>query len=113
MKLWHLYPNPDRPGMATGLTDFDPWKRMDRDHVVGFIVRAEDEQAARSLVATGIDKHEWGEMPYAGDEDFYWDGDRYLRRESSVWLNPSLTICEELTADGDAKVIVINRGGMD
>lgn len=112
MKLWHLYPNPDRPGIASGLTDFDPWKRNDHEHVVGFVVRAEDEQAARLLV-TGKAKYSWGEVPYSGDEDLYWDGRHYVRREQSVWLNPSLTICEELTTDGDAKVVAINYGGME
>lgn len=113
MKLWHLYPNPDRPGLKSGVAVFDPWGSNSRDHVTGFVVRAEDEQSARLLVTTEKEKYLGSEILLTGDEDLRWDGKNYIPRESSVWLDPSMTTCEELAVDGEAKIILIQHGEMD
>jgi hypothetical protein len=77
MKLWILQP------LETGKgTPWDPWY----DKAFGFVVRAETEQQAREL-ADGD----------AGDEN---------RDKKHPWLDPKRSACEELTAKGDAALIM-------
>lgn len=57
---------------------WDPWY----DKAFAFVVRAESESAARHIAS-------WN----CGDEG------------KEAWLNPSLSTCDELTADGDPGVV--------
>lgn len=72
MRLWHL----------RGRLDEGPWNTL-KDNVVGFIVRAEDEEQARRLA-----------RDEAGGEDGY------------VWMESQFSTCTELLAAGDAAVVM-------
>jgi len=75
MKLWLLQP--------VDMTS-PPWYRK-YDVALGFVVRAESERDARSLVR----------KPFGvGDE-----GD-------DVWASSNITTCTELKAEGPAKIII-------
>jgi hypothetical protein len=99
VKLWHLYPNPKRP---TANKHEDPWEPA-YDKAFDFVVRAMDEQSARELVVNAREDYVGNLLPLTGDEDF--------QRETSVWLDPALTVCEELMTEGKPGVIVSNRTG--
>jgi hypothetical protein len=58
---------------------WDPWY----DKAFGFVVRAVNEPAARALACEEY-----------GDEG------------EAVWLDPSQTTCEELTADGPQEIVL-------
>jgi len=77
VKLWHLQ----------GRLDEGPWHTT-QDKVVGFIVRANDEEQARRLACDE-----------AGGEDGY------------VWIEDKFSTCTELLADGDARVLMANLAG--
>jgi hypothetical protein len=72
MKLWELRPAPDAA----------PWTSPD-GKVLGFIVRAESETAARMLAREEA----------RGEGGF-------------VWLDEKLATCTELLPDGDAAVVM-------
>jgi hypothetical protein len=65
------------------------------DEHIGFVVRADDADAARceALVAAGIDDYEWLDVDQVGCREPWW-GD------------PELTTCVEITADGQSGVIL-------
>jgi hypothetical protein len=69
MTLWILRP----------VTDWKPWY----DKSFGFVVRAENESAARVIASEN-----------AGDEG------------AAAWLKSEETTCQELTADGPATMIL-------
>ena len=73
---------------------WEPWY----DKSFGFVVRAETEADARQIA------HE-----NAGDENqegrYGWQGTD-LRYPVKPWLHIKYSICEELTADGDAGLII-------
>lgn len=81
MKLWILQPNA-------------PWRR-EYDVLNAVIVRAETEIAARNFA-----------QDVRGDEN--WESSN-IWGLTDVWLNPVCTSCIELTADGEAGVILENR----
>ena len=95
MKLWVLRPRCDvltRP--------MHPWTPT-FDKVMGVVVRAADEGRARALAQS-----------QAGDEGL----GVYVRfglpedqLAPDVWLNPDWTNCDELTAEGEAGVILVDR----
>lgn len=60
---------------------WEPWW----DKAFGFVVRAESEAAARLLVSTS---------DHCGDEG------------AGSWLDGKLSVCDELTADGAAAVVM-------
>lgn len=70
---------------------WNPWY----DKVFGHVVRAPDEQTARRIA----DEH-------AGDEN----RDRSLR-ERHPWLDPEISACVELTADGEPGHIIYDHRG--
>lgn len=61
---------------------WDPWY----DKAFGFVVRADNESEARAMV---------GEE--AGDE---------IRKAPDAWANPQYSSCVELTAEGEAEVVI-------
>jgi hypothetical protein len=63
----------------------------DWDEYQGFVIRAETELEARRIAN--------GDKP----DSFPFD---YEDDEISVWLNPDLSTCEELTADGEAGIVL-------
>lgn len=87
MKLFLLQP-------ADNLPKKNPWEPW-FDKAFGFVVRAEDEAAARTLAAAA-----------AGDEA----GRDYSTTPPSdrpnPWLDPALSSCVELTPDGAAEVVI-------
>jgi hypothetical protein len=83
MKLWLLRPIPP------GLTDDDPWDPW-YDKAFGFVVRAETEEQARAFAHDN-----------AGDEN------REAKANTKEpWKNAKYSSCVELTADGDAEVVI-------
>lgn len=89
MKLWILRPIDDevnRPG-----TTYPVWSW---DCSYGYVVRAEDERGAREMIANSnaLCADDWRFSP--GDEG------------AASWLNPELTSCDELTADGAPAILM-------
>jgi hypothetical protein len=78
MKVWILEPILKQSG--------DPWKPW-YDKCFGFVVIASSEHEARSLA----DKD-------AGDEN--------QGQIRSPWLNHRYSTCKELTADGEARIVL-------
>lgn len=83
MKLWILKPRTDLPEENS---ERNPWF-VPYDVMQAVVIRAESEEQARE---------------FAQRED---NGECKWRRVFP-WLDPSLSTCEELTADGPAGVIV-------
>lgn len=79
MELWILKPLP-----IPAKKD-DPWEPW-YDKTFGFVVRAISEWDAREIAAKNC-----------GDE-----GDL-------VWLDPAYSACDELTADGEAGVVLVDH----
>lgn len=63
-------------------THWKPWY----DKVFGFVIRAETEQAAREMASTK-----------SGAEAY---------DVANPWLDAAVTSCAELTADGDAEIVL-------
>ena len=59
------------------------------DKATGFVIRAESPHAARGIIFAGD-----GGIPWAGEEG------------SHVWLDPTLTTCRVLHADGKPGVVL-------
>jgi hypothetical protein len=79
MKLWHL-------------TLVREWgEHQWYDCACGFVVRAEDEAAARKVI---VDLGDESWEPGAGNEG------------ASFWADPAKAKCVELTADGESGVII-------
>lgn len=77
MNIWLLRP-------IDGHEAWEPWF----DKAFGFVVRAENEETARSLAAS-----------QAGDEG---------RGQNSPWLDPSASTCVVLQREGNAEVIIMD-----
>lgn len=87
MKFWRLAPRHD---MLWWCVDGkDPWSPY-RERAFGFVVRAEDAEAARWLA------HQAG-----GLENETVDG-------VAPWLDANYSTCEELRDDGNAEVLLVN-----
>ena len=88
MKLFLLKPQQNLP---EGDNPWKPWY----DKAFGFVVRADNEQAARQLVvdhATALD---------------YWQDDFKVGREGkNVWLDKKYTSCTEIPANGKQEIIM-------
>lgn len=84
MKLWLLKAREDLP------KDNDPWEPW-YDTAAGFVIRAETETAARAIATRN-----------AGNEI----GMRWRQHKWHAWADPTYSTCEELTADGDADVVL-------
>lgn len=93
MKLWILQPVAGLPN------DRNPWGKV-YDVCMGSVVRAEDEAAARAIAADSG----------AGDENYWRDPASVVdgRNRSSPWLDPSLSSCTELTADGPPGLLLMD-----
>ena len=99
MKLWHLYPNPDRP------KENDPWEPW-YDKAFGFIIRAAAAQEAREMIKREV-QTVFNYTSWPGDEaEHCEDQDGNYDNSSSPWRDPKLTVCDELTTDGEACVIM-------
>ena len=86
MKLWLLRPvRSEREDTA-----WDPWY----DKAFGFVVRAETEEQARQM-ANGNGGDECGPVK-----------SYVYRTGGDPWLDPKQSTCEELTADGEAEIII-------
>ena len=79
MKLWLLRPIKDG--------NINPWTG-DYDKCHGSVVRAESEAEARTIAS---------DLKHTGDE---------VRDFGDVWLESAYSSCEELTVEGDAKLII-------
>jgi hypothetical protein len=78
MKLWLLRP-------VDGCDLWTPWY----DKAFGFVCRGETEDEARALAqAEGGNETGWG------------------KNQPPAWTDPNNSTCVELTADGDAGVII-------
>ena len=84
MKLWLLRPAEGLPSTTS------PWVPF-YDKAFGFVVRAETEKEARRMANEegGAEKVE-----ASHDED--------------PWINPRLSTCVELTADGEPGVVILD-----
>jgi hypothetical protein len=65
----------------------DPWEPW-YDKAFGFVVRAENEEQARTMANDD-----------SGDENGW-------KKEMNVWLSPVYSTCNELTADGNLGIII-------
>ena len=83
-KLWLL--RPVQGDDETGL--WNPWY----DKAFGFVVRAETEEEARDLA-----------QKEGGDEVY---GISYSSPKGPAWTSSDHSTCRELTADGEAEVIM-------
>lgn len=81
MKIYILRP------IISGGEPWSPWY----DKAFGFVVCAETSEEARHLAQEA-----------GGDE--VWEN--FHSTKNSVWTNPSLTICKELVAGDEAKIIM-------
>lgn len=52
----------------------------------GFVIRAEDEQAARSLAQTHMSDESWA--------------------SKELWLDPKFSTCEEISLEGESEIIL-------
>ena len=88
MKLWLLKPVENLP---QGDDPWEPWY----DKAFGFVARAETEEEARKFA------HE-----QAGDEnrDVFLGGN--IANTNSPWLDSKYSTCAELTAEGEAGVVL-------
>jgi predicted 3-demethylubiquinone-9 3-methyltransferase (glyoxalase superfamily) len=89
MKLWLLYPRDDLP-THTASKQENPWSPW-FDKAFGFVVRAETEAEARHIA----NEHGGCENPRLSYET-----------HEPPWLTDRYSICEELTAEGDAEMIL-------
>lgn len=81
MKLWLLT-----------LNDFEKYGTW--DVACGFVIRAKDEQSARSMI-----------KPNQFGEDFT-GGDEIERFDYNPWLDPNESTCEQITKKGKAEIII-------
>lgn len=94
MKLWILRP---QKGLSNDDNPWNPW--WDKNH--GLVVRAESEEDARKAAqeVSGEESSELGtygnNLPPPGS--------------SAPWLSQSYSTCIELTGEGEAEVIIIDR----
>lgn len=88
MKLWKLT---NRETLPENDDPWDPWY----DKAFGFVVRAETEEDARKIA----DKN-------AGGENRGEFMDRRIANTNHPWLYAKYSTCEELTADGEAGMIL-------
>lgn len=86
MKLWLLKPI-DKSA--------EPWAVGCYDVSHGFVIRAETEADARHMAAYSV--------AYLTAESIESLGEHGLEKE---WLDPALTSCNELTANGNAEIVV-------
>jgi hypothetical protein len=100
MKLWLLKPRRDLP------SGDDPWA-LEWDKAWGFVVRAETEEDARRI-ATENGLGELNEFSLLGNEtDEEISFHHHFRATNSrVWLDAKYSTCVELTADGEAGMIL-------
>lgn len=82
MKLYKLRPI---EGLDTKNDPWEPWY----DCTFGFVIRAENEQAAREIAN--------GDM---GSESYRSDS------EPNPWLNPRYSTCTELEMEGEPQIIM-------
>lgn len=90
-KLWLLKPRPELIAENKPYDKTNPWVNW-YDRAYGFVVRAKSETKARQIADC-----------YAGDENRSSGNLDELRRP---WLDPKMTICDELTTDGKLGLIV-------
>lgn len=89
MKLFLLRPNENT---IKNLSDYDnPWEPW-YDRVFGFVVRAENEERARNFL---IEDDQFFDVLGCESDD-----------EVNPWLDPNLSICDELTQDGPEGIII-------
>jgi len=84
MKLWLLRPN------ESNHSPWEPWY----DKAFGFVVRAETEERAREI-ANENGGNEIGKI-----------SNHVYRTGGDPWLDPILSSCIELNADGDERMII-------
>lgn len=100
MKVFRLYPNPDRDLKRSPHDGslVDPFSGYDVQK--GAVVRAETEEDARALVESSSygDEQFWMKSPEEADDgEVFYDG---------VWTNENLVNCEELTGEGEEDVLM-------
>lgn len=96
MKLWKLYRRPDLPPDE----ERNPWETADPT-VARFVVRAPSEEEARHLASRAAEAEDEQWVLNADQDGFHRE-----RRWPSVWLDPDLSICEELFAEGRAGIVL-------
>lgn len=89
MKLWVLEPRENLPAGR------DPWFRA-WESARSYVVRAESEDAARSLVSKNANGDECKILVINGAET------RII-----PWADPELTSCTEIAQDGEEEIIAI------
>lgn len=100
MKVFHLYPNPNRhlkrsPHSGDAVDPFSGY-----DVQCGAVVRAETEEDARTLVESNShgDEQFWMKSPEEAEEDeIFYDG---------IWTNENLVNCDKLTGDGGEEILM-------
>jgi len=94
MNLWLLRPRSDLP------QDNDPWYPWfypkPNNKIFGFVVRAEDERAARELANRNAKNENCGKA---------------VNRTMTPWLESEFSTCVNLTPDGPAEVIIWANSG--
>lgn len=88
MKLWLLRPREDLR------EDDNPWSPW-YDKCFGFVVRAETESDARKIA-----------NEFAGDENRGEFLSSKISKTKNPWLDGNYSTCNELTADGDAEMVI-------
>lgn len=90
MKLWILLP---MNGLQDGDNPWEPWY----DKCFGMIIRAETEEVARQLANDSGQDENRGEFMR-----------KRIARTKAPWLDANYSTCSELTAEGQAEVIMKN-----
>ena len=93
MKLWILRPV---DGLNAGENPWNPWY----DKVFGFVIRAETEEAARAFAHADAADENRGE--FLG---------KPIASTQAPWLDSKYSTCIELSADGEAGVLMQNFAG--
>jgi hypothetical protein len=95
MRLWLLRPRAD-----VLAREAHPWEPPE-DKVMGLVVRAADEFAARSLAQAQAGYEGAGiYRRFGAEEDEVADG---------VWFDPAWTTCEKLEHTGEAGAVLVDR----
>jgi hypothetical protein len=87
MKFWRLTPRHDTLWWC--IEGKDPWQPHN-ERAFGFVVRAADQEEARWLAHQG-----------GGEENKTLEG-------VSPWLDENYSVCEELSPDAAAEVLLVN-----
>jgi hypothetical protein len=95
MRLWLLRPRPD-----VLAREAHPWEPP-FEKVFGLVVRAEDEAGARSLAQSQAGQEGLGIYRELGLGE--------ERVASDVWLDTDWTSCDELSGEGPAEVVLVDR----